>query len=184
MFVNVEKVALNNPYSSLQHMGDFEEFVRDVIDVLTHEEQNRLYEMELWIMNNEGVWVLDDTFIAFLGRVLHDAKSFTSDNRVTFLRLLAYGAEQEDFSMITHMDRSTHHIMNYAKDFESLPILEQEALALLVRIPLTIVTKKFLFVKKSCSLCSLPTCLRHVLSGYCTFPSGLWATLPICLMSK
>ena len=117
----------------LQHMGDFEEFVRDVIDVLTHEEQNRLYEMEMWIMNNEGVWVLDDTYIAFLGRVLHDAKSFTSDNRVTFLRLLAYGAEQEDFSMITHMDRSTHHIMNYAKDFESLPILEQEALALLVR---------------------------------------------------
>lgn len=118
-------------FRELDHMGDFEEFVRDVIDVLTHEEQNRLYEMEMWIMNNEGVWVLDDTFIAFLGRVLHDAKSFTSDNRVTFLRLLAYGAEQEDFSMITHMDRSTHHIMNYAKDFESLPILEQEALALL-----------------------------------------------------
>ena len=131
---NVEKVASIILSYSLQHMGDFEEFVRDVIDVLTHEEQNRLYEMEMWIMNNEGVWVLDDTFIAFLGRVLHDAKSFTSDNRVTFLRLLAYGAEQEDFSMITHMDRSTHHIMNYAKDFESLPILEQEALALLVRI--------------------------------------------------
>ena len=169
-------------------MGDFEEFVRDVIDVLTHEEQNRLYEMEMWIMNNEGVWVLDDTFIAFLGRVLHDAKSFTSDNRVTFLRLLAYGAEQEDFSMITHMDRSTHHIMNYAKDFESLPILEQEALALLVRI-LSSLTQTFFSGKKTYSwkcflLCSLPTCLRHVLSGYCTFPSGLWATLPICLMSK
>ena len=40
-----------------QHMGDFEEFVRDVIDLISHEEQNRLYEMELWIMNNEGVWV-------------------------------------------------------------------------------------------------------------------------------
>ena len=38
-------------------MGDFEEFVRDVIDLISHEEQNRLYEMELWIMNNEGVWV-------------------------------------------------------------------------------------------------------------------------------
>lgn len=38
-------------------MGDFEEFVRDVIDLISHEEQNRLYEMELWIMNGEGVWV-------------------------------------------------------------------------------------------------------------------------------
>ena len=162
-----------------QHMGDFEEFVRDVIDVLTHEEQNRLYEMEMWIMNNEGVWVLDDTYIAFLGRVLHDAKSFTSDNRVTFLRLLAYGAEQEDFSMITHMDRSTHHIMNYAKDFESLPILEQEALALLVRK-----TSTFFAQEKNFFLFSLPTCLRLVPSGYCTFPNGLWVTRPICPMSK
>ena len=48
-------------------MGDFEEFVRDIIDLISHEEQNRLYEMELWIMNGEGVWVLDDSYIAFIG---------------------------------------------------------------------------------------------------------------------
>ena len=116
----------------LQHLGDFEDFVRDAIDLLTHEEQNRLYEMEMWIMNGEGVWVLDDTFIAFAGHVLSDQKTFSSENRVTFLRLLAYGSLQEDFSMILHMDRKFHHIMNYAKNFDTLPILEQEALALLV----------------------------------------------------
>ena len=113
-------------------MGDFEDFVRDAIDLLTHEEQNRLYEMEMWIMNGEGVWVLDDSFIAFLGHVLHDSKTFCEEHRVTFLRLLAYGANQEDFGMILHMDRGPHHIMNYAKDFDRLPILEQEGLALLV----------------------------------------------------
>ena len=37
-------------------MGDFEDFVQNVIDFLTHEEQNRLYEMEMWIMNGEGVF--------------------------------------------------------------------------------------------------------------------------------
>ena len=115
-------------------MGDFEEFVRDVIDLLTHEEQNRLYEMEMWIMNGEGVWVLDDNFIAFLGRILQDTATFSSDHRVLLLRLLAFGANQEDFSMILHMDRKLHHIMNYARDFDQLPILEQEALALLVRL--------------------------------------------------
>ena len=44
----------------------------------------------------------------------------------------AYGASHEDFGIILHMDREPHHIMNYAKDFDRLPILEQEGLALLV----------------------------------------------------
>ena len=76
--------------------------------------------------------VLDDSLIAFVGRVLCDTKMFTTDIRVTLLRLLAYGAIQDDFSIILHMDRKDHFIMNYAKDFESIPILEQEALALFV----------------------------------------------------
>ena len=44
----------------------------------------------------------------------------------------AYGASHEDFGIILHMDKGPHHIMNYAKDFDRLPILEQEGLALLV----------------------------------------------------
>ena len=78
--------------------------------------------------------VLDDSAIAFFGRVFCDTKTFTTDIRVTLLRLLAYGAIQDDFSIILHMDRKDHFIMNYAKDFESIPILEQEALALFVSI--------------------------------------------------
>ncbi len=113
-------------------MGDFEDLVSTVIDLLTHEEQNRLYEMEMWIMNGEGVWVLDDSFIDLVGKILHDDKTFSSDNRASILRLLAFGAPQEDFSLILHMDRKPHYIMNYAQNFDCLPICEQEALALLV----------------------------------------------------
>ena len=77
-----------------------------------------------------------------IGRVLHDAKTFSTDIRVTLLRLLAYGAIQDDFGMILHMDRKDHFIMNYAKDFESIPILEQEALALFVSIILKSISFK------------------------------------------
>ena len=33
-----------------------------------------------------------------------------------------------------HMDRKDHVVMNYAQDFDRLPIREQEALALLVTL--------------------------------------------------
>ncbi len=113
-------------------MGDFEDLVSTTIDLLSHEEQNRLYEMEMWIMNNEGVWVLDDSFMDMVGRILTDTKTFTSDNRVSMVKLLAFGAPQDDFSLILHMDRKSHFLMNYAQNFDCLPINEQEALSLLV----------------------------------------------------
>ena len=49
------------------------------------------------------------------------------------LRLLAYGAGQDDIVLILHMDRKDHLLMNYANRFDRLPIKEQETLALLVR---------------------------------------------------
>jgi hypothetical protein len=48
------------------------------------------------------------------------------------LRLLSYGAGQDDIVLILHMDRRDHLLMNYANRFDRLPIKEQEALALLV----------------------------------------------------
>ena len=48
------------------------------------------------------------------------------------LRLLAYGAGEDDIVLILHMDRKDHLVMNYAQKFDRLPIKEQEALALLV----------------------------------------------------
>ena len=48
------------------------------------------------------------------------------------LRLLAYGAGQDDIVLIMHSDRKDHLIMNYAQEFDRLPIEEQEATALCV----------------------------------------------------
>jgi len=70
--------------------------------------------MEDWIIKNEGTWVLAEGFNSFLGRVLHD-KTFPSEGRVAMLRLLAYGAGQDDIVLIMHMDRKDHVVMNYAQ---------------------------------------------------------------------
>ena len=48
------------------------------------------------------------------------------------LRLLAYGAKEDDIVLILHMDRKDHSLMNYAQQFDRLPVKEQENLALLV----------------------------------------------------
>ena len=61
--------------------------------MLDPEEQDRLREMEDWIIKNEGTWVLAEGFNGFLGKVLHD-KALPSEARVAMLRLLAYGAAQ------------------------------------------------------------------------------------------
>jgi hypothetical protein len=57
------------------------------------EEQDRLREMEEWIVKDEGAWVLGEGFNRFLGRVLLD-KSLPSEGRVAMLRLLAFGSAQ------------------------------------------------------------------------------------------
>ena len=67
----------------------------------------------------------------FLGNVLHKS-DWPSEGRVAMLRLLSYGAEQDDIVLILHMDRKDHLVMNYAQQFDRLPIGEQESLALLV----------------------------------------------------
>ena len=53
------------------------------------------------------------------------------------LRLLAYGAGEDDIVLILHMDRKDHLVMNYAQKFDRLPIKEQESLALMVTILFT-----------------------------------------------
>merc|ERR1711860_128340 len=75
--------------------------------------------------------VLSEGFNTFLGRVLHD-KSLPSEARVKMLRLLAYGAGNDDIVLIMHSDRKEHLIMNYAQDIDRAPIPEQEALTLFI----------------------------------------------------
>ena len=60
------------------------------------------------------------------------SKDIPSEARVAMMRLLSYGAGQDDIVLILHMDRKDHLLMNYAQQFDRLPIGEQENLALLV----------------------------------------------------
>jgi len=116
-------------YRDFDHIKDFEDLVRTVVTLCDQEEQERLREMEDWIVKNEGTWVLAEGFNSFLGRVFDDR--WPSEGRVAMLRLLAYGAGQDDIVLILHMDRRDHLLMNYANRFDRLPVKEQETLALL-----------------------------------------------------
>jgi len=117
-------------FREFDHVKDFEDLVRTVVTLCNEEDQERLREMEDWIIKNEGAWVLAEGFNSFLGKVLHKAE-WPSEGRVAILRLLAYGAEQDDIVSIFHMDRKDQLIMNYAQQFDRLPIREQESLAML-----------------------------------------------------
>ena len=55
----------------LQHVKDFEDLVRTIVTLCNTEEQERLREMEDWIVKNEGTWVLSEGFNVFLHNVFH-----------------------------------------------------------------------------------------------------------------
>ena len=59
-------------------------------------------------------------------------QEWPSDARVAMLRLLAYGAKEDDIVLILHMDRKDHSVMNYAQSFDRLAVKEQESIAPLV----------------------------------------------------
>jgi len=61
---------------------------------------------------------------------LHDKVSLPSEARVAMMKLMAFGAGQDDIVLILHMDRKDHLVMNYAQEIDRLPVLEQEAIAL------------------------------------------------------
>lgn len=61
-------------FLSLQHTADFEDLVREIVTMLDPEEQDRLREMEDWIIKNEGTWVLSEGFNVFLGKKLIGSK--------------------------------------------------------------------------------------------------------------
>ena len=53
--------------------------MRTIVTMLDPDEQDRLREMEEWIIKGEGTWVLSESFNTFLGRVLHDQKALPRD---------------------------------------------------------------------------------------------------------
>jgi len=117
-------------FREFDHVKDFENLVRTVVTLCNQEEQERLREMEDWIVKNEGTWVLAEGFNTFLGKIFHD-EAWPSEGRVAMLRLISYGCQEDDIVLILHMDRKDHLLMNYAQKFDRLPIKEQEALAML-----------------------------------------------------
>ena len=153
-------------------MKDFEDLVKTIVNALDDEGQDRLREMEDWIIKNEGTWVLAEGFVSFLGKVLTDP-AMPSEARVALLRLLAYGTGNDDIVLILHMDRKDHILMNYAQQCDRLPIREQEALALLVW---NLSGKLAFFFGKNIGnfFCSLRTFSNTIPrpNGAFTFPNG------------
>merc|ERR1719315_945150 len=61
-------------FRDFDHVKDFEDLVRTIVQLCSGEEQERLREMEDWIVKAEGTWVLAEGFNTFLGNVLHRAE--------------------------------------------------------------------------------------------------------------
>jgi len=115
-------------FRDFDQVKDFEDLVRAVVGHCSIEEQERLREMEDWIVKGDGTWVLSEGFNSFLGKVL-SCPDWPTEGRVAMLKLLAFGAEQDDIVLILHMDRRDHMLMNYAQQFDRLSTPEQEELA-------------------------------------------------------
>jgi len=116
-------------FREFDHMKDFEDLVKTIVNLLDDDEQDRLREMEDWIIKDEGTWVLAEGFIPFLAKVL-TSKDIPSEGKIALMRLMSYGAGMDDCVLILHMDRKDHILMNYAQQIDRLPIFEQEAVAL------------------------------------------------------
>lgn len=70
-------------------------------------------------------------FFCNTGKLLSDQK-FPPELRLRLLNVLAVAALKEDIILVLHQDRREHVFMNYANNFDRLPIDEQKALALFV----------------------------------------------------
>ena len=122
-------------------------------------------------MQGEGTWVLSESFNTFLGRVLHDQKALPSEGRVAMLRLLAFGASNDDIVLILHSDRKDHLVMNYAQTIDKMPIKEQEACALFVSLMPTDTYTYRVGLGPSCSAneccCLISKILEHNIHNPC-----------------
>ncbi|CAH2105968.1 unnamed protein product [Euphydryas editha] len=109
---------------------EFEAFSKSLEGVeLSAEERQSLDELQQYLVQGEGSWVLGDEFLTFIGRVLRDG-SVPSAARVCALRCLAAAALRDDVSLLLHQDRRTHALLAFAHRVDALPPPEQLALAL------------------------------------------------------
>ena len=66
-------------------MKDFEDLVKTIVNLLDDDEQDRLREMEDWIIKDEGTWVLAEGFIPFVAKVL-TSKDIPSEGKIALMR--------------------------------------------------------------------------------------------------
>ncbi|XP_022830975.1 uncharacterized protein LOC111359613, partial [Spodoptera litura] len=117
-------------FNDIDGVQEFEKFSKALESVeLTPEERQSVDELQQYLVQGEGSWVLGDDFLAFIGRVLRDA-ALAADVRVCALRCLAAAALRDDVSLLLHQDRRHHALLNYAHDVERHSPPEQLALAL------------------------------------------------------
>ncbi|XP_075974000.1 uncharacterized protein LOC142975160 isoform X2 [Anticarsia gemmatalis] len=117
-------------YTDIDGVSEFEKLSKALEGVeLTPEERQNLDELQQYLVQGEGSWVLGDDFLAFIGRLLNDG-GLKSEARVLVLRCLAAAALRDDVSLLLHQDRRHHALLNYASAVDALPLAEQQALAL------------------------------------------------------
>ncbi|XP_065349319.1 uncharacterized protein LOC135945509 isoform X4 [Cloeon dipterum] len=109
--------------------AEFDGLVDLIAGVLTPEEQQSMEELHQYMLEDEGSWALGDSFLNFVGRILHD-KSLKSEARVKLLNILAVAALKDDVILMLHQDRREHILMNFAQDIDRVPLEEQLSLTL------------------------------------------------------
>ncbi|XP_075231865.1 uncharacterized protein LOC142330480 isoform X3 [Lycorma delicatula] len=108
---------------------EFDALVGMIDGKLSPEEMQSLEELHQYMLEDEGSWALGDSFLAFIGRLLHD-RNLPDEVPVKTLNVLACAALKDDVILLLHQDRREHIIMNYAHDVDRLPLEQQKALAL------------------------------------------------------
>ncbi|XP_022122049.2 uncharacterized protein LOC110997957 isoform X3 [Pieris rapae] len=117
-------------YRDIDGVQEFEAFSKTLEGVeLTAEEKQSLEELQQYLVQGEGSWVLGDEFLSFIGRILSDPSIKTS-SRCGVLRCLAASALKDDVSLLLHQDRRQHALLGYAHSIDMLPLDEQRALGL------------------------------------------------------
>ncbi|XP_045497438.1 uncharacterized protein LOC123695586 isoform X1 [Colias croceus] len=117
-------------YRDIDGAQEFEAFAKNLEGVeLSPEEKQSLDELQQYLVQGEGSWVLGDDFLSFIGRILSDP-SISSSARISVLRCLAASALRDDVSLVLHQDRRQHALLGYAHGIDALPLEEQHALAL------------------------------------------------------
>ncbi|XP_053607189.1 uncharacterized protein LOC128673408 isoform X2 [Plodia interpunctella] len=117
-------------YKDIDGAAEFEKLTQTLAGVeLAAEEKQSLDELQQYLVQGEGSWVLGDEFLGFVARLLNDP-ALSSEVRVATLRCLAAAALRDDVSLLLHQDRRHHALLNFAHDIDRRPQPEQHAITL------------------------------------------------------